>query len=98
MTPAPPKKPRRVKGKSMKYKCHAESDLPGCYNCSQRRINCDRGTPCRKCLKKGLECHGLGVRYRFNDGVASRGKLAGSSIPVPNSKYDPGLGSREMYQ
>lgn len=60
----------------------------GCYNCSQRRINCDRGTPaCQKCLKKGLECLGLGTRYRFQNGVASRGKLAGKTLPLRNAEY-----------
>ncbi|KAL4889989.1 fungal-specific transcription factor domain-containing protein [Aspergillus ambiguus] len=64
------KKPRRVRG---------------CYNCSQRRINCDRGTPkCQKCIKKGLECLGLGTRYRFQNAVASRGKLAGRTVPSRN--------------
>lgn len=55
----------------------------GCYNCSQRRIICDRTEPrCLKCAKRGVECSGMGIRYRFNDGLASRGKLRGLSIPV----------------
>lgn len=60
----------------------------GCYNCSQRRINCDRGEPCQKCIKKGLQCSGLGIRYRFNDGVASRGRLAGKPVPVEDTGQD----------
>ncbi|KAE8373370.1 hypothetical protein BDV26DRAFT_69171 [Aspergillus bertholletiae] len=59
----PAKKPRRVKG---------------CYNCSQRRLNCDRGNPCQKCVKKGLHCSGLGVRYRFINGVAPLIRLSGA--------------------
>ncbi|KAI9927589.1 hypothetical protein ASPWEDRAFT_71988 [Aspergillus wentii DTO 134E9] len=71
----PGKKPRKVRG---------------CYNCSQRRINCDRGAPaCQKCIKKGLECLGLGKRYRFNDGVASRGKWSGKSMPVGDIEKHP---------
>ncbi|CAG8389781.1 unnamed protein product [Penicillium salamii] len=66
------KKPRRVKG---------------CHNCSQRRINCDRNSPCQKCIKKGIECWGLGIRYRFSNGVASRGKLAGKTIPVTDDEF-----------
>lgn len=55
----------------------------GCYHCSQRRIDCDRGQPaCIKCVSKGLLCSGLGVRYRFNLGVAARGKLMGKSMPM----------------
>lgn len=56
----------------------------GCYNCSKRRILCDETEPqCLKCVKKGLECSGQGLRIRFNNGVASRGKLRGLSIPIP---------------
>lgn len=55
----------------------------GCYQCSRRRIDCDRQHPiCQKCKTKGLECSGLGIRYRFNSGLASRGKLVGETIPT----------------
>ncbi|KIW35324.1 uncharacterized protein PV07_02026 [Cladophialophora immunda] len=58
----------------------------GCYNCNKRRIICDETEPhCAKCTKKGLDCSGIGIRYRFNDGIASRGKLRGLSIPVGQS-------------
>ncbi|PWY82098.1 hypothetical protein BO70DRAFT_35266 [Aspergillus heteromorphus CBS 117.55] len=57
----------------------------GCFQCSKRRIICDRGEPtCLKCAKKGIECSGLG-RFRFTAGVAMRGKLKGCTIPVPNA-------------
>ncbi len=59
----------------------------GCYNCMKRRIICDRTEPrCNKCHKKGLECTGFGIRYRFNDGVASRGHLKGKKQPTPTSE------------
>ena len=50
----------------------------------KRRIICDRTEPhCKKCAKKNLICPGLGpVRYRFNDGVAARGKLKGKYYHV----------------
>lgn len=55
----------------------------GCYQCSRRRIDCDRQEPtCHKCSLAALNCSGLGVRYRFNDGLASRGKLVGKLLPV----------------
>lgn len=47
------------------------TDIPrsGCYQCSQRRIHCDRTQPsCGKCVSKGILCSGFGVRYRFCDG------------------------------
>ncbi|KAL2064372.1 hypothetical protein VTL71DRAFT_4866 [Oculimacula yallundae] len=58
--------------------------IKGCYQCSQRRIDCDRTVPkCLKCKKKGVECTGLGLRYRFNPGVAARGRYMGKELPVP---------------
>ncbi|KAK2677749.1 Carnosine N-methyltransferase [Fusarium oxysporum f. sp. vasinfectum] len=54
-----------------------------CYQCSRRRIDCDRREPtCGKCSAKGIKCSGLGLRYRFNDGIAARGKFVGKSLPV----------------
>lgn len=53
----------------------------GCFQCSRRRIVCDRGEPtCEKCIKKGISCSGLG-RIRFADGVARKGKLKGCKMP-----------------
>ncbi|RSL90523.1 hypothetical protein CDV31_015667 [Fusarium ambrosium] len=49
--------------------------VKGCYECSQRRINCDRGEPeCAKCVSKGLACSGIGSRYRFRNGLAVKRK------------------------
>ncbi|RAK97352.1 Zn(II)2Cys6 transcription factor [Aspergillus ibericus CBS 121593] len=60
----------------------------GCFQCSRRRIICDRGEPvCLKCQKKGIECSGLG-RFRFTAGVATRGKLKGCTIPVLDANPD----------
>ena len=54
-----------------------------CRQCTKRRILCDRGTPrCVKCMKKGIECSGVGRQFRFVNAVASRGKLKGSILPV----------------
>lgn len=61
----------------------------GCHNCSQRRIKCDLSRPqCNKCLRKGLECPGYGIRYRFEKGLASRGKLKGRSLPIDTALSD----------
>lgn len=32
-------------------------------------------------MTNGLTCSGLGIRYRFNGSLASRGKLVGETIP-----------------
>ncbi|KAK3191073.1 hypothetical protein K4F52_003023 [Lecanicillium sp. MT-2017a] len=37
-------------------------------------------------MKRGLECSGNGIRYRFNVGIASRGRLTGLSTPVTDVK------------
>ncbi|KAF4972761.1 hypothetical protein FSARC_731 [Fusarium sarcochroum] len=77
--------------------------VKGCYECSQRRLNCDRGVPeCQKCITKGVKCSGLGVRHRFSNGVASRGYCVGKTMdtayphmkkktkpPVPGNKDLP---------
>lgn len=47
----------------------------GCYQCSRRRIDCDRAEPsCKKCLDRNLHCSGLGIRYRFADDVTAKNK------------------------
>ncbi|KAI8940969.1 hypothetical protein NX059_002219 [Plenodomus lindquistii] len=56
----------------------------GCFQCSRRRIICDRSEPtCKKCTKKGIECSGL-ARIRFAEGVARRGQLQNLKVPVRN--------------
>ncbi|CAI6089440.1 unnamed protein product [Clonostachys chloroleuca] len=57
--------------------------VKGCYECSQRRVSCDRTAPqCNKCRSKGLTCSGsdVGIRYRFTQGVSTRGKWRGHTI------------------
>jgi hypothetical protein len=37
-----------------------------CRQCTKRRIKCDKGTPrCAKCIKKDIECSGIGKTYQF---------------------------------
>lgn len=64
----------------------------GCFQCSRRRIICDRAEPsCLKCAKKGIACSGLG-RIRFAGAVASRGRFKGCQIP----KIGEGEGKRHV--
>lgn len=62
-----------------------KSDVPDCRLCTKRRIKCDRSIPqCRKCAIRELSCPGFDpVNLRWDQGVASRGKLAGRNLPVP---------------
>lgn len=60
----------------------------GCFQCSRRRIICDRTEPsCLKCNKKGIECSGLG-RIRFAEGVARRGRFKDFKIPTADGNDD----------
>lgn len=53
----------------------------GCKECSRRRIKCDKGTPeCAKCLKKGIQCTGVGRQIRFVEGAISKGKRKGHTV------------------
>lgn len=51
---------------------HGTDAVAGCYECSQRRVNCDRGEPaCAKCMARGLECSGMdNSKYRFRNRFA----------------------------
>lgn len=55
-----------------------------CHNCRRRRLRCDGTVPsCKKCIKAGQECLGYGKLFRWNQGIASRGKMMGKSFEVP---------------
>ncbi|KAL4907148.1 hypothetical protein BDW74DRAFT_166668 [Aspergillus multicolor] len=61
----------------------------GCFQCTKRRIICDRGEPtCRKCQKKGIECSGLG-RIRFYAGGSIRGYPAPTPVTPPEPLQRP---------
>lgn len=52
-----------------------------CHNCRRRRLKCDRSLPhCFKCIKRGQECLGYECLLRWEDGIASRGKMAGTTF------------------
>ncbi|KAH7068360.1 fungal-specific transcription factor domain-containing protein [Paraphoma chrysanthemicola] len=60
----------------------AALNLPtkACHNCRKRRWRCDRSLPsCQKCLSSGVDCLGYGKLFKWNSGVASRGKMMGKS-------------------
>lgn len=63
-------------------------NMVDCRTCNRRRIKCDRSLPtCKKCGLKDLQCPGYGLRIQWGQGVASRGKLTGKTLPIldPNS-------------
>lgn len=55
----------------------------GCWTCKLRHQKCDGARPrCANCQQIGRECGGFEVRLQWGNGVASRGRLAGASLPV----------------
>lgn len=49
-----------------------------CHTCRRKRLRCDRSLPkCRKCADRKQECMGYGKMFIWQEGVASRGKMAG---------------------
>jgi len=57
-----------------------------CRQCTKRRIKCDQGVPrCAKCVKKGLECSGIGKTYHFVENKTPDTILASSSA---RSRHD----------
>jgi len=58
-----------------------QSRPEACHNCRRRRLKCDRSLPqCLKCIKGGQECLGYQRLFRWDQGVASRGKMAGMTF------------------
>ncbi|EXM14409.1 hypothetical protein V3481_015319 [Fusarium oxysporum f. sp. vasinfectum] len=54
----------------------------GCLNCKARKRKCDQGRPeCQACAQRGMKCQGYSTPLRWVNGVASRGRFAGASIP-----------------
>ncbi|KAL6244224.1 hypothetical protein RBB50_009094 [Rhinocladiella similis] len=54
-----------------------------CFTCATRNVKCDRRRPyCSKCLDDGKDCAGYKTQLTWGNGVASRGKLRGLSLPI----------------
>ncbi|KAG8352450.1 hypothetical protein FVEN_g9548 [Fusarium venenatum] len=55
----------------------------GCTTCKRRHRKCDETKPaCLQCQNHNLECDGYAIKLQWDVGVASRGRLTGSSLPV----------------
>lgn len=54
-----------------------------CFTCTTRLVKCDRRRPyCSQCLDDGKDCAGYKTQLTWGNGVASRGKLRGLSLPI----------------
>lgn len=57
-----------------------QTGATACHNCRRRRLKCDRSLPqCLKCIKTKQECLGYQRLFRWEQGIASRGKMAGKT-------------------
>ncbi|KAH6979061.1 hypothetical protein EDB82DRAFT_527146 [Fusarium venenatum] len=64
----------------------------GCLNCKARKRKCDQGRPeCQACSQRGMRCQGYSTPLRWVNGVASRGRFAGASIPDASFVQPPTL-------
>lgn len=71
--------------------CHCRdisSNGTDCRRCVKRRIKCDRSIPqCQKCNVRGYDCPGFeSIQLKWNQGVASRGRLKGENFPIISRK------------
>ncbi|KIW34157.1 uncharacterized protein PV07_00953 [Cladophialophora immunda] len=58
-----------------------------CFTCTSRSVNCDRRRPyCSRCLDDGKDCAGYKTQLTWGNGVASRGKLRGLSLPIAGTQ------------
>jgi hypothetical protein len=65
----------------------------GCRECLYRRIRCDKTDPsCQKCLKKGIECSGVG-KFCFVAGVTRRRRRIASPTTASKINSSSTLGS-----
>ncbi|KIX04351.1 uncharacterized protein Z518_05219 [Rhinocladiella mackenziei CBS 650.93] len=58
-----------------------------CFTCTTRQLKCDRRRPyCSQCLDDGKDCAGYKTQLTWGNGVASRGKLRGLSLPIAGTQ------------
>ncbi|ETI20950.1 hypothetical protein G647_07293 [Cladophialophora carrionii CBS 160.54] len=61
-----------------------------CFTCASRSVKCDRRRPyCTQCLDDGKDCAGYKTQLTWGNGVASRGKLRGLSLPIAGTQKLP---------
>lgn len=70
----------------------------GCRECLYRRIRCDKTDPsCQKCIKKGIECSGVGkfcfvagvTRRRRKTAAPSASKVSSNAVPENVASESP---------
>ncbi|KAF5617582.1 transcriptional regulatory protein pro-1 [Fusarium tjaetaba] len=68
----------------------------GCLNCKARKRKCDQARPeCHACSQRGMRCQGYSTPLRWVNGVASRGRFAGASVPDASLVVNQGAESSQ---
>ncbi|EXJ84596.1 hypothetical protein A1O3_05266 [Capronia epimyces CBS 606.96] len=81
--PAPDADPPRKRRK----RAPAAGAADDCFTCATRNLKCDRRRPyCSQCLDDGKDCAGYKTQLTWGNGVASRGKLRGLSLPIAGTQ------------
>lgn len=80
--PEPPPNPNPRSKKIDRERHTMARSRGGCLNCKARKRKCDQARPeCHACSQRGMRCQGYSTPLRWVNGVASRGRFAGASVP-----------------
>ncbi|KIX92939.1 uncharacterized protein Z520_11415 [Fonsecaea multimorphosa CBS 102226] len=92
--PAPPDNNAANPPRKRRKRAPAAGAAVDCFTCTSRSVNCDRRRPyCSRCLDDGKDCAGYKTQLTWGNGVASRGKLRGLSLPIAGTQKLPQSGS-----
>ena len=89
-----------VPSRERRRRAPATGAADDCFACRKRDIKCDRLRPyCSQCLEQDKDCSGYKTQLTWGVGVASRGKLRGQALPIPQkTKKSPTIPARQSGQ
>ncbi|EXJ74747.1 uncharacterized protein A1O5_01442 [Cladophialophora psammophila CBS 110553] len=84
---APPETNASIPPRKRRKRAPAAGAAADCFTCTSRSVDCDRRRPyCSRCLDDGKDCAGYKTQLTWGNGVASRGKLRGLSLPIAGTQ------------
>ncbi|KAH0834320.1 hypothetical protein AYO21_04237 [Fonsecaea monophora] len=87
VAPAPADNESVVAPRKRRKRAPAAGAAVDCFTCTSRSVQCDRRRPyCSRCLDDGKDCAGYKTQLTWGNGVASRGKLRGLSLPIAGTQ------------
>ena len=89
-----------VTSRERRRRAPATGAADDCFACRKLDLKCDRRRPyCGQCLGQDKDCSGYKTQLTWGVGVASRGKLRGQALPVPQTmKKSPTIPTRRSRQ